>query len=66
MLRFPDVYIQVIYDYICKHDGDMILYKDIMDKYQMSYPTVAKKIKWLIQNKLITKQGRRITTIPQF
>lgn len=63
---FPDIYIKVIYDYIRNHDGDLILYKDIMDKYKMSYPTVRKKIKWLIDNKLITKNGRRFNLLPFF
>ena len=66
MVIFRDVYTQVIYNYIELHDGDLILYKDIMSKFQMSYPTIRKKINWLIKNNFIEKQGRKISIIPEW
>lgn len=66
MIKFPDVYLSVIYDYLKKHDDDIILYRDLMDKYKMSYPTVRKKIKWLEDNGYITKNKRRIRIVPQW
>lgn len=61
---FPDLYTKIIYEYIQKHDGDLILYKDLMNKYKMSYPTIRKKVKWLVDNKVITKRGRRFSLLP--
>ena len=61
---FPDIYTKVIYEYIKQHDGDLILYKDLMHHYKMSYPTIRKKVRWLIKNKLITKHGRRFNLLP--
>lgn len=66
MIRFSDIYTQVIYDYLTKHDDSLILYKDIMDKYRMSYPTIRKRIKWLIDAGYIKKNKRHIEIIPQF
>lgn len=63
---FPDIYTQIIYDYICRHDGDLILYKDLIQNHHMSYTTVRKKIKWLEDNRYIIKRGRYIQTIPQY
>ena len=66
MIKFPDVFLGVIYDYLKKHDGDIILYKDLIDKYKMSYTTVRKKIKWLEEHGYIEKNKRRIKIIPQW
>ena len=65
-IKFPDIYLQIIFSYIQDHDGDQILYKDLMSKYKMSYPTIRKKINWLIKNKFIRKNGRTIKLVPQF
>lgn len=65
-INFNDIYTTCIYNYLSLHDGDLILYKDIMDEYKMSYPTVRSRINWLIKHKYITKKGRRISIIPQF
>lgn len=62
--HFPDLYTQIIYEYITKRDGDYILYKDLMSKYKMSYPTIRKKVKWLVDNNLIQKRGRRFSLLP--
>lgn len=61
---FPDLYTQIIYEYIKQHDGSLILYKDLMSKYKMSYPTIRKKVKWLIEHNLIKKRGRKFSLLP--
>lgn len=61
---FPDLYTQIIYDYISRRDGETILYKNIMEKYKMSYPTIRKKVNWLVKNRLITKNGRKFHVLP--
>lgn len=66
MIKFNDLYTQCIYNYLKLHDDSFILYKDIMDKYKMSYPTVRKRIKWLVDNGYIKKNKRHIEIIPQF
>lgn len=66
MIKFPDIYTQLIYGYIVDRDGDQILYKDLISKYKMSYNTVRKKINWLIKNNYIRKYGRTIKLVPQF
>lgn len=65
-IKFPDIYLQLIYEYLVDHDGDQILYKDLMSKYKISYPTIRRKIKWLIKNNYIRKYGRTIKLVPQF
>lgn len=64
--KFPDVFTKCIYEYILKHDGELILYKDLMDEYKMCYTTVRKKVNWLIKNQLIVKNKRRFNVIPHF
>lgn len=66
MINFNDLYTQIIYNYIDLHNGDLILYKDLMSKYKMSYPTIRKKVNWLIKNNYINKIGRKFFIIPRF
>lgn len=66
MIHFNDLYTQVIYNYLTLHDDSIILYKDLMHKYKMSYPTIRKRIKWLTDNGYIKKNRRHIQIIPQF
>lgn len=66
MIRFPDTHTQIIYEYIAKNCDNLILYKDLISKYHMSYTTVRKKVNWLIQNNYIRKHGRTFHIIPQF
>lgn len=66
MIKFPDLYTQIIYEYLLKHDDELILYKDIIHHYRMSYPTIRSRIKWLADNGYIQKDKRRIQIIPQF
>ncbi len=61
---FPNLYVQMVFEYIRRHDGDYILYKDLIDKYKMSYPTIRKAVKWLVDNKVVTKRGRRFSLLP--
>lgn len=60
MINFPDIYTQSIYNYLRKHGDGYILYKDIIDKCKMSYPTLRKKIKWLEEHHLIKRNKRYI------
>lgn len=62
---FPDLYTRIIYEYVSEHDGDLILYKDLMSKYKMSYPTIRKKVRWLIEHNLIRKSGRQFSLVPR-
>jgi len=66
MIKFPDLYTQIIYDYLTKHDDEQILYKNLREKYKISYPTIEKRIKWLADNKYIIKNRRHIRVIPRF
>lgn len=66
MIKFPDIYTTCIYNYIQMHDGDLILYRDIMDKYKMSYPTVRRRMKWLVENNYVIKEGRRLSLTNPF
>ena len=66
VIDFPDIYITVIYDYIKKHDDEIILYKNIRQRYKISYPTIRSRIKWLLNHDYIAKEGRRIRIIPLF
>lgn len=61
---FPDVFTQIIYEYIRNHDGEKIVYSNLIDKYKMSYPTIRKKIKWLIEHRMIKKEGRKFSLLP--
>lgn len=63
MIHFPDIYTQMIYNYLRKHGDGYILYKDIMYQYKMSYPTLRKKIKWLEDHHLIRKEKRYIRIV---
>lgn len=65
-IKFPDLYTQVIYNYLKLHDGELILYRDIMDKFPMCYTTVRRRVNWLIDHNYIRKEKRRISIIPQF
>ena len=42
-IKFPDIYLKSIYEYIKLHDGELILYKSIQDIYKISYPNKKKK-----------------------
>lgn len=66
MIRFQDLYTQIIYEYLLKHDDELVLYKDIIEHYHISYPTIRRRIKWLADNGYIQKDKRRIQIIPQF
>lgn len=66
MIKFPDLYTQIIYDYILKHDDELILYKDIIENYHISYPTIRNRVNWLEKNGYIQKEKRRVKIIPRF
>lgn len=60
-IQFPNMLLSRIYRYIKLNDGQNILYKDIMEEFGISYPTVRKHIRWLLKRELITINGKRIS-----
>lgn len=62
-ISFPNPIIARIYRYIKLNDGQNILYKDIMEELNISYPTIRKYIAWLERRDLIEKSGKRITLL---
>lgn len=60
---FRDIYTKAIYDYIKQHNDNTILYLDIMREFNISYPTVRKKIRNLIRMGRISKTGKRMKII---
>lgn len=59
-IKFRSIYLKSIYHYIKLHDGQTILYKDIMDEYAITYPTVRKCVQWLLDRELIKKVGKKM------
>lgn len=57
-MAFRDIYTAAIFNYIKAHNNNTILYKDIMREFNISYPTVRKKIKNLIRTGKIQKSGK--------
>lgn len=61
--RFRDIYTRAIYNYIKEHNNNTILYLDIMREFNISYPTVRKKIKNLVRMGKIRKEGKHMSII---
>lgn len=61
--NFRDIYTKAIYEYIKKHNDNTILYLDIMREFNISYPTVRKKIRNLIRMGRIQKNGKNMKII---
>ena len=59
-IRFKNIYRQAIYNYIKINSGENILYKDICEELGVCYRTVGHHIRWLEQQNLIYRRGRRI------
>lgn len=57
--RFRDIYTRAIYNYIVEHKNNTILYLDIMREFNISYPTVRKKVRNLINMGRIKREGKR-------
>lgn len=57
-MAFRDIYTKAIFGYIKEHNNNTILYKDIMREFNITYPTVRKKIKNLIRTGKIQKNGK--------
>lgn len=62
-LAFRDIYTAAIFRYIQDHNNNTILYKDIMREFNISYPTVRKKIRNLIRTGKIEKSGKHYKVI---
>lgn len=60
---FRDIYTRAIYDYIKAHNANTILYLDIMREFNISYPTVRKKVRNLVRTGRIKKEGKKMTVI---
>lgn len=50
-----------VYTYIKRHDGQTILMKDIMNELGVSYPTVRRCLRWLVDRELISRTGKKIS-----
>lgn len=59
-------YTKRIFIYIKLHDGQTILYKDIMEEFSITYPTVRYCIRWLLDRELISKIGKRLKIIEPY
>ena len=66
MIKFPNLYTQIIYDYLEKHDDELILMKNLQEKYHISQPTIRKYIRWLEKNHYIIRNKRHFQVIPRF
>lgn len=62
-MGWRDVYTMCIYNYIKQHDGNTILLRDIMEEFNITYPTVRNRLKKLIQMKKIERHGRKFKII---
>lgn len=62
-MAFRDIYTAAIFRYIQDHNNNTILYKDIMREFNISYPTVRKKIRNLIRTGKIKKTGKNYQII---
>lgn len=62
-MGWRDIYTMSIYRYIKEHDGNTILLRDIMEEFNITYPTVRNRIKKLIQMKKIERVGRKFKII---
>lgn len=65
-IKFKSIYLKSIYNFIKLNDGQTILYKDIMEEFAISYPTVRKNIQWLLDRDLIEKKGKKLSIKSQF
>lgn len=62
-MAFRDIYTAAIYRYIKDHNENTILYKDIMAEFNISYPTVRKKVRNLVKTGKIKKVGKHYTVL---
>lgn len=61
---FTNRYIREIYNYIKRHDGEIILIYEMSDELQITQPTIRKYLRWLMDRNLIRKNKKRFWTIP--
>ena len=61
--RFRDIYTRAIFNYISEHNNNTILYLDIMQEFNISYPTVRKKVRNLLRMGRIKRDGKRYTVL---
>ncbi len=54
-----DIFSLSIYNFIKARDGQTILVKDIQEALKISNKTVTKKIKFLIENGYIRREGKK-------
>lgn len=54
-----DIYAKLIYGYLKENSGHTVLMKDIEEELNITNKTVAKKIKWLIENGYIRRDGKK-------
>lgn len=61
---FTNRYIRMIYNYIQKHDGEIILIYEMSEALQITQPTIRKYLHWLIDRNLIRRYKKRFWIIP--
>ena len=64
-MAFRDIYSRSIFYYIKEHNNNTILFKDIMEEFNISYPTVRKKIKNLIRTGKIERKGKKYKVLKE-
>lgn len=62
-MGWRDIYTMSIYNYIKAHNNNTILLKDIMEEFNITYPTVRNRINKLIKMKKIERNGRKFKII---
>lgn len=62
-MGWRDIYTMSIYNYIKEHNNNTILLRDIMEEFNITYPTVRNRINKLIQMKKIERKGRKFKII---
>lgn len=62
-MAWRDIYTMSIYRYIKEHDGNTILLKDLMEEFNITYPTIRDRINKLIRMKKIERKGRKFKVI---
>lgn len=65
-MRFFNVYLDKIYNYLRQHDGQTVLMKDIARDLNTTRVTVRKYVRWLERRELIKKTGKRFEIVDQF
>ena len=64
-MKFVNHYVDRIYKYLYRHDGETILLKDLVTEVGFCDKTIRKYLKWLVRREYIKKDGKKISILPQ-